>query len=399
MRYIGAPVAIPSVVELSAAPAGGWLPLAMTTPRAVFADNKTIWGFVDGTSGDVKVAMYDHDTDTLTGPVTLNTEWATDDHNAPAILVRNEDQRLIVMYASQSVPTSIRKVISANPLDITNWSSQATHAPAGSNYLYTSMFQMAGVGPNRIYLYWKDFPNPTTTHMREATSSNGGATWGGGSALWTSTNAYWVIASDGDSRLDYVVTDIAPSLGVNNLYHFYQDTSLGQLYTSDGTPIVGIPIGPGDATLIYDGAEPMWPYSITYTTDGRPVVACATQEANPKYRDLRYISGTTWQETEIAESGTGGFFGDQAQGIAQAYGDPDRVVLGKQVGAWYQLFEYTSDDDGATWAEGDQLTSDADPDLPNAPTNVKDVGYFAFLWLTGEFTSESDYSFATVGYR
>lgn len=395
--FPGSPTQPVPITELAPAPAGGWLPIAMSSPHAMYADGKTFWGYVDGTNGDICIAAYEHATSTLIGPVVLNNAFGTDDHNAPAVLIRSYDQRIVVVYCDQATPTSIRKIISTNPLDITDWSSTSTLTPAGSNYLYTTLIQVADVGPNRIYMYWKDFPNPTTTRMREASSSDAGGTFGGGSALWESTNAYWVIASDGLSRIDYVVTDSAPSLGVNNLYHFYQDTSLGQLYTSDGTPIVGIPIGPSDATLIYNGSEPMWPYSITYTSDGRPTVACATQESNPKYRDLRYISGTTWQESLITTSGVGGFFGDQVQGIAYAPTDANRVILGKHVGSSvFEMFQYVSSDDGQTWT-GTQLTTGSGTDLPNAPAQVMDHGPFAFLWLTGEFTSESDYSFATIG--
>lgn len=392
--FPGAPgVPTADILNLTVEPEGGWLPIAMSSPRAVFADNKTFFGYIDGTNGKVKVAAWDHDTASLIGPVTLNPTFAIDDHNAPAILVRNEDDRLVMLYCSQASPGSIRKVISANPLDITNWSSESSMVLGGSNYLYTTLLQMATTGPNRMYLYWKDFPSVGTTRMREATSSNGGSSFTGSTIIWQSTNAYWVIASDGLTRIDYICTDSAPSDSVNNIYHFYQDTSLGQLYFSDGTPLT-TPATPANATLIYNGAESMWPYSITYTGDGRPVVACATQEANPKYRDLRYISGTTWQESLITASGTGGFFGTQAQGIA--HDGANRVLLGKAADGGYEMFEYVSGDDGQTWT-GTQITSGSGSDLPNAPAQVKDHGPLAFLWVTGTYTSSADFSFRTLG--
>jgi hypothetical protein len=392
----GSAMVVPTHFALTTAPDGGWLPLAMTHPRAVYAGGKTFFGWIDGTTGDVRIAAWNHATRAIEGPTTLNPTFAIDDHNAPAILVRSSDQRLVVVYCSQATPTSIRKVISANPLDVTNWSSESTFSPAGSNYLYTTMYQMAVTGPSRIYVYWKDFPS--NTHMREATSSNGGSSFAGGTIIWTSTNAYWVTASDGDSRIDYVVTDIAPSVGVNKLYHFYQDTSLGQLYASDGTTIT-TPATPANATLIYSGAEAMWPYSMTYTADGRPVVACATQETGVQYREIRYVSGTTWDQHLIVATTEGGFFGNQAQGIAQEDGNPDRVFLGRDVAAGdFEIFEYVSADDGDTWTQLKQVTTGSAPDFPYGPAGVKDFAAdLAFLWLTGTYTDFDDYSVGTIG--
>lgn len=386
-----------SILSLTTAPYGGWVPT--TFPRAMQSGGYTFIGGVAGDTGNVDIWRFANATQTTTGPTVLHAALGglygpPDDHAAPAIHVRTSDGRLLVIYCVQG-DTYLRKVISTNPLDITDFSSEAHLVLAGSNYLYPTIAQLSGEASGRVYVHWKDFPG--TTYIRQAFSDNNGLTFTYNTQLYTSTNVFYAFNTDDATRMDFAVSDIAPG-GANGLYHFYEIA--GQLYKTDGTAIsTPVPIGPSNATQIYapgTNALGAFPYSLVYTSDDRPVVACAEYSTTScQYFELRW-SGSAWNRHNIATTPPS-FFGNAPPGITHSDQDANRVWLGKKVGSDFHMFEYVSGDDGATWS-GTDIATYTGSDIPQTPTFVKNAASpLSVIWTHGIFTSDYSYSLGMDG--
>lgn len=98
LNYPGAPPAPPSgdeVFNLTSAPEGGWSVIQQA--KAVYYNDKTYFAWINGTTGALKIASYDHSTETTSTATQLDSMGGNvDDHNNPGILVRDSDKRLLV---------------------------------------------------------------------------------------------------------------------------------------------------------------------------------------------------------------------------------------------------------------------------------------------------------------
>src|SRR5690606_23059106 len=98
-------------------------------------------------------------------------------------------------------------------------------------------------------------------------------------------------------------------------------------------------------------------------------------------------TGTEWQVDEVL-SNVGGQLGinKYASGAAIAHDDPDTVYVARKIGSHWEMYRYTSADDGATWT-GTALTSGSSVDHVWADTPHFAASGMQAIWLSGSYTN------------
>jgi hypothetical protein len=386
------------VRTLTSAPNGGWTQIQ--DPKAVHYNGKTYIGWIDGTSGATELAAWTHATASLGSVTSIDDLGTPDNHDSPAILVRASDKRLLVFYSRHDGPTMYLRV-STNPEDESTFDARVDlDSQLGSDdYTYPVAYQMTGVPDSPIYLFYRDYvPGTTTGRLAYSKSTDGGTTWATRVLLYTGPSGfvpYWRIASDGDRYLHVFTTDKEPT--ASKLGHFYFDAWTDKAYTSAGVEITASrPFGFSDITEVH--AAVCWSWGATVDSQGRPacVLMYEVSASDNGVKTARWRSGA-WQVDTVLTS-VGGQLGVNkwASGAGIHHTDPDTVYIARKA-TKFEMWRYTASDDGASWS-GQQLTSGSSADhcwvdVVHSPA----LGLEA-VWLTGTYTSDTNYDFGVSGY-
>jgi hypothetical protein len=395
------------IFNLAASPHGGWT--APQYPRAVYYNGKSYFAWVNGGTGAIFIASYDHSTETVQGPTQLDSmAGLVDTHHNPAILIRDSDKRILVAFSLHGGPNMFL-MVSTNPEDVTSFAA-ATNLDSslgGGAYTYPALVQLTGVASDPIYLLWRNNTSGSgasqTGELAYSTSTDGGTTWAAQTRLLTGASThipYWQIASDYDTRIDILSTDrdAYASDGAVDVGHFYIDGTDGNYYQSDGTEITAsLPFLHSEltqletnvvASLPLDGISGVNP-TFTYGVD--------IGSSRLSLKHARW-DGAAWDKNEIDEIDNhplDRFYCYAAINRA----DTDEVFTGVKTGASSsELYSYVTLDSGATWS-GTAVTSGS-TNLNAAPIPVvQGVATMPVMWLRGWILSSSSFSFAIHGLR
>lgn len=392
------PDVIPNVRTLTSAPDGGWT--QVTDPRAVYYNGKTYFGYVDA-SGNIEVRTYTHATDVVSAATTLHATLDPDTHAAPSLHIRDSDKRIMAFYSAHD-DTTMRLRISTNPEDISSFAAEVSLDAqiGGLDYTYPTIVQLLGEANDPIYLFYRDWQGSNTGVLCYSKSTDGGATWGAQVEVYKNAgqSAYWIVYSDGDTRIDFAVTDNHPVLSASTkIYHFYYEG--GSYFESDGSSAGSPTLGPGDLTQVYDAAAgPAWPYAMTRDGSGLPrfvygILSGAT------YNTWAYArwSGSAWALSTIVTAG--GILEDGvASGLTMDHDDPSRVYASVLVGSYTEIIRYDTGDNGASWTPT-AITSGSSVDQIH-PTMVRNhAAPLALVFLSGTYASYLSFSLGIKGSR
>jgi hypothetical protein len=402
----------PSVFSLVAAPDGFWQNIS--NYRAFCYNGKTYFGWVNGVSGDVKIAAYDHVTKTVSTPFTLHTAlsgWSgsPDIHNSPALLVRTSDHRIVVGYvAHDQGPLYIR--ISTNPEDVTAFGTEISVGSGGGwpagDLTYVSLVQLSGES-GAIYMFHRQGggSQPTPGQLAYFRSTDGGATWGAQQLVMTGAYGmgnvpYWNITTDWNATIHVATTDTIRTIGYpSSLYHFYLNG--GSAYKSDGTLIAASaswPVLVSDATLVRGTSEgPASALGVCIGPDGKPAMLLKAFDSGGSTNLIRAArwTGSAWAVTNVAD--TNGIIGGNdfvGSGDIDPT-DPNTVYFPRKVGSYFEMFRYVWD--GATWT-GTQLTTGSAADNATPGTVAQWGAGLRVIWGLGTFTNANSFSFGVQGY-
>lgn len=393
----------PDVIR--AAPnAGAWT--EVTGPHAWHDGTRTYIGWVGGNSKPNDIEVFARlDGGGSEGPVLLAdhlTEGAStdpDSHNGPAVLVR-PDGYIVVAYCGHQA-TLMRVKVSNDPDDITaGFTVASAFSHTGVTWTYPQLSQLSAAS-DRIYISMRgQITSGAIGGHWQNYSDDGGATWGSEYEIYRPTTGaplvYSAFASNGIDRIDYAVTDYASDhVGGYGLWHFYMDET-GAFFKSDGTAIGGgLPMDQSDLTQIVATGGDAYPYSVSYTNDGRPVIACQSKQADPvEIFEYRW-SGSAWARHDIDTSDPISPSILSLGGGCHVWNDSQRFYSAKMVDGLLQMFEFTSSDDGATWASR-QVTHSTEQ--PNSPVYVVDNGpELAVIWFIGTLGTDSDFDYGLQG--
>jgi hypothetical protein len=380
---------------------GAWCWFA--DPRAIYYNGKTYYTYVT-TNGHVKVQEYNHATGESTAPFDL-AYLGEDDHNVPALLIRESDHRLLVFYGERATkPEYLR--ISTNPEDSTAWDSPINldgQIGAELKYAYQQPCQLLGEANDPIYLIFADRPDADTIRWNYSKSTNGGTTWSVRQDFYADPAHANYLKSErnGDDRIDFAVTDGSPSYNASSIYHFYMQG--GNWYKTDGTLIGGteaLPLEASDITQVYSGATyRAWIWDIAIDASGRPVIVYATFHGETDHRyNYATWNGSSWTSHEITAGGTY-LYADQpwySGGVVLDHDDPSVVYLSKMVSSHREIYRYITTDGGTTW-EATALTSGSSVDNIRPVAVRNHAPDLRVLWLSGTYTAYTDYDLDVIG--
>lgn len=381
---------------LAAGDAGGWT--EANADHATYSGGRTYVGWVGGNShvNDIQVAAYVHATQTWEGPMLLadnlteGTSTSPDSHNAPAVLVR-DDGHIVLAYCAHNGATMYFKI--SDTTDITDGFGSPIWAATGGQMTYPMLAQLG----SRIYLFYRD-RSGDGARLERVYSDDGGETWSSQLNVYDTDNDFLYQAfAFSDTRIDFAVTDKEPDAGDYGLWHFYMEED-GSVFRSDGTEITGFsyPLATSDLTEIMPTGNDHYPYALSYTGDGRPVVVWQTKAADPVEFGEHRWDGAAWTDVTIDTSDPISPSILSVGGGCHFWDDPDTFITAKVVGGSLELFAYTSGDDGASWSSGVQL---GDLPVPNSPVHVRDgQPELAAIAFAGLFASDDfDPAFLGVG--
>lgn len=388
------------IFNLTSSPEGGWT--AQQTPRAVYYNGKTYFAWINGSTGDLKIASYDHATETTSSPFTLDVPGQVDAHMMCAILVRDSDKKILIAYSLDAGPNLWFRV-SSNAEDISAWGSTTNldSSVGASDYTYAQLFQLTGVTNDPIYLVYQD-RSGSTDRLAYTKSTDGGSTWSARTVVCTaaSTNRMYWYASADTTTIDFLVTDrdAYGSEGSVDLGHFYLDGTDDKVYKSDGTEITATkPFAHSELTqvetnvtgaLVSDGRAGTNPIFTYFVDNGATVTA--------KY--ARW-DGSSWDKAEIYTEAHITF--DRYYGyLAINPTDNEEVFSGISSGTGTsELYTYVSADLGATWDSGTAITSGSADYNVGVTGVVNGVTTLPIIWLRGTWSAPDDFAWSIKGLR
>lgn len=382
-----------------------------TDPRAiryVGQRDRTYLGYLGGpTGGDIRIAAFDHATDTLER-TTLASSFSTDDHTNPSVLV-SKSGTVHVFWTGHN-GDAIFHARSYQPESI-----EAFEPPSRlEQYLvtYPNPVELPGKRDELLYLFYRD-----RTRTRDATndeygymgdghvyvrqSIDGGVSWSEQMRLVTAPEghygAYFVHASSRDV-IHLFVTDAerggdAPKWDVRHARF-----TGNRLEAADGTAIAAsdeCPVPVADLELVYDSAtdngEYAWVWDAAVDERGEPAVVYATFPS-PNAHRYRYARWNAdeghWLDVHLREAG--GFIEEAgverhySAGVALDPDDPDvtYVCVAGENERTVERLETTTG--GRSW-RSQTVRSDpvGTPMRPVVPANASPD--LPVLWLEGEY--------------
>lgn len=399
----GGSVVVPTpsftVHTLTSSPHGGWT--MIPDSKASHYNGKTWVGWITS-AGAVEIGEWDGATFSTT-VLALASDWLNaDTHGSPSVLVRDSDKKLLV-FASRHDGTTPYIWTSTNPEDASAFPGAATPGATigASDYTYMSTFQLLAETSDPIYLFYRDEVGGSTGRMGYSKSTDGGATWSSRVVFYTGASGrtpYWRMWSNGQDRVDFFTTDREwyDQANPSKVGHFY--FTGGNFYQSDGTQITATqPFGFSDITLVHDNTDGMvWCTGVCNDGSGAAALLMVglSSDTDNELRTARYRSGS-WQIDTVGSHG-GIYSGDRyGPGGAIDHDSPDVVWFSQLVSGTYELFRFTSADDGASWSS-EQITTGSTEDNLWVET-VRDAGDLKAVWLYGTFLSSTDTTSNTLG--
>lgn len=288
-------------------------------PRVIINNGKLVLGGISGQSGDVRVGIYDLESEQVNGATVLHSAFQRDDHNAPAFYVQ-PDGCLLAVYA-QHGKEKIHHYRISEPNDYLKWGPHQEYHHTyedkrGSTYM--NLYTMKDEG--LLYCFFRD-----GQHFNPAfiTSADEGATWGNYQHFITHDiggrqRPYARYLQRDENTVGISFTDGHPRQYGNSLY--YADFHDGAFYRVDGTKIKDLAAGPlrtGEAEKIYTGSEvsewkgqthsvsnSAWTAAIAQDKKNRPHIGYTVYHThdNHHYRVASW-TGKKWNDRQIAFGG------------------------------------------------------------------------------------------------
>lgn len=380
-------------VILNEPDAGVWA--AIQRFRAVEHGDYWYIGHINSDTGDVQVTVYNNVTRSFVATRTLNTAFAVDSHNNPALLVEANTGKLWTAYCDHDGAEMYLR-ISTSSLDSDPDLSDGFGAETGlhsqlggfTDHTYPILVQLTSETNDPVYLFWREVGSGL--HRLAMSKSTNGTTWSSRVLVYvedaaaSGTDPYWNIGSNNTSRFDVFVAEN------DELRHFYYD---GAYRTSNGTDTGITPDANGgleasDCTLVLDDTNGVVDRAFGVGWDGAPA-ALAWQKNGASTRrvvSVRWRSGA-WQTDTVVDDVGGFLSGVEFQsGCDMDPTDPNLVFAARKINGVFEMCRYTTSDDGETWTE-QQITSTSDIDQFNPCI----VGSGA-VWTFGTWVTEGDFS-------
>ena len=359
--------------------------------------------------GRTVVYKYTHATSTSESFFLWPTSVEGDDHDNPAITFL-PNGRVVAAYSMHNDTSGFRYRISTNPEDISAWGPEVVVSPGGDTVAYTRLQYLSSVG--RYYNVYR-----ANIGRRRIISTADFVTWDTArdcirTGLSGDYNCYTQGFGNGVDRIDFFWNWTSPNNGAGlptTLFHAYMMPSgtagVENFYSSDGT-LIGTngSLNHLTGTVVYDGNLTNgegWVWNITRGADGYPRVLFVRFET---LNDHRYMygrwTGSAWVTTQICLGGdnlstnitySGGLcFDAQNENI---------VYASVQVGSSWEIQEWRTANNGATWSKFRDITTGSASGVKNArPVSPRNhAGQAAVVWWSGTYANFYNFNTAAKG--
>ncbi|MEW9871004.1 BNR-4 repeat-containing protein [Arthrobacter sp. HS15c] len=374
--------------------------------------------------GNIEVAVLDLATGESKVHV-LHEQLESDDHNAPALLIR-PDGRYLAMYAKHKTDNYSRWRVSVRPHDASEWEAEQvfdwTELADGRGATYSNLHRLGA--ESRTYNFVRAINDDPTLMV----SDDDGSTWSYGGKLFTRpkvgyVNGYTRYSSNGTDRIDLITTDHHPRDFNNSIYHGYIQGDVlhdaaGQVISK---PVIGSAgVSQVELTTIFaagtelDGDVLTHGWTADLRRQGTQLAAIITCRANDVTGVLKRVQqldvddhrllyarfdGSAWTLHPLAVAGPGYLPHEQdytGLGAVDPY-DLDHVYISAPVDPrsgeptdHYEIYSGRTSDGGAGW-DWDAVTADSAVDNLRPMVAPGDTGVHALCWFRGSMRSSQAY--------
>ncbi|MBC8105577.1 MAG: BNR-4 repeat-containing protein [Anaerolineae bacterium] len=390
-------------------PNGGWC--WFQDERAIVHGDQLFFGSVASPSGDLNVTSVDLKNG-ASRTTTLHEKFESDDHDAPALFMR-EDGQLLAMYSKHSNDNVIRWRVGSQP-------ERTLEVKSSHGVCYQNIYRLRAES-DRLYSFFRgDAFNP-----HYITSDDDGDTWKYGGRLLHATGErgarrpYLCYAGNGRDTIHFIATEGHPNDVANSIYHGI--IRGGKIHRSDGE-VVGelssaneTKIKVTDLTRIYTGGEHRiaWTIGIHLDRDEHPYIAFSTRRDDAG-TDLWYHTarsdGTRWHERELAHAGSRLYNAEKDYSGLVALHPHDPNVLYISTNAdplsgepllsradnkrHWEIFQGACANDRWTWTA---ITIDSTSDNIRPIVAPGNIDRAPLIWLRGTYRTYCDYDLAVAG--
>ena len=399
------------------------------------ANNQGVGG--TGRDGDVDVVFFD--LQSRTSQMFLlakgNSNFSgSDDHNAPAFLLR-PDGKYLSMYAGHNNNySSYYRVYGAGswgPQQVFDWNA-ALKASGGANFAttYSNLFYLSAEG--RTYNFSRG--NNKSANIMVSTDMGNSWTYGGQLVMNGNVgyvNGYLKYWSNGLDRIDFVCTEYHPRDFPTSIYHGY--VKGGKSYRTDDTLVDNsimdttyIPTSDKFTRVFANGTVThgdtlyrCWIIDVQRYDDGtvatlvsarannnQQAAYSATSPVNPDH-DFVYCryDGTKWNSTYLGKAGLKLYVSEEDYtGLgALCPNDPNTIYISTPYDprdntnlGIHEIFKGVTADHGATWT-WTAITRNSVRDNLRPIVPAWDKNNTALLWWRGTYLSAQLFDAAVVG--
>ena len=384
----------------------------------------------EGRGGNIEVAVLELATG-LSIVHVLHSRLESDDHNAPALLIR-PDGRYVAMYAKHKTDNYSRWRISSRPHDASEWEPEEvfdwTELADGRGATYSNLHRLDA--EQRIY----NFVRAINDDPSMLVSDDDGGTWRFGGKLFTRpkvgyVNGYTRYWGNGADRIDLITTDHHPRDFNNSIYHgFIRGDAL---HDAEGRvlskPLLGSPgINQDALTPVFKAGTTIDGDILTHawTTDLRgqgsqlaAIISCRANDVNgPLEREQRLdvddhrllyarFDGSRWTLHKLAVAGPGllpheqdytGLGAVDPNNLDQVYiSAPVHPGTGETT-AHYEIYRGLTSNGGADW-QWEAVTEDSNADNLRPIVVPGNPAVHAVLWFRGSMAASQSYNTEVVG--
>jgi hypothetical protein len=351
----------------------------------------------------------------------LHEQLESDDHNAPALLIR-PDGRYLAMYAKHKTDNYSRWRVSVRPHDASDWEPEQvfdwTELADGRGATYSNLHRLAA--ESRTYNFVRAINDDPTLMV----SDDDGSTWSYGGKLFTRpkvgyVNGYTRYSSNGTDRIDLITTDHHPRDFNNSIYHGYLQGDA--LHDADGQvvskPVIGSAgVNQNALSTIFAAGMELDGDILTHawTTDLRrhgnqlaAIITCRANDANGALERVQQLDvddhrllyarfdGSAWNLHPLAVAGPGYLPHEQdytGLGAVDPY-DLDHLYISTPVDPrsgrstrHYEIYSGRTSDGGAGW-DWDAVTADSGADNLRPMVVPGDENVHAVCWFRGSMRS------------
>lgn len=380
--------------------------------------------------GNIEIAVVDLKTGQRRVQV-LHQRLESDDHNAPALLIR-PDGRYVAMYAKHKTDNYSRWRVSLRPHDASEWGPEHafdwTDLAGGRGATYSNLHRLDA--ESRVY----NFVRAVNDDPSMMVSDDDGGTWRYGGKLFTRpkvgyVNGYTRYWGNGVDRIDLITTDHHPRDYNNSIYHgFIRDNALhdaaGRVMEK---PLLGSAgINQNALTTVFKSGTRIDGDVLTHawTTDLRgkgdqlaAIISCRANDVDGPLERLQRLEvddhrllyarfdGTRWLVHPLAAAGSALLPHEQDYTGLGAVdpNDLDQVYIStplhpgtSQATGHYEIYRGRTSDNGASW-QWSEVTENSDADNLRPMVVPGDPAVHAVVWFRGSMDSSQTYKTEVVG--